>query len=157
MSTTTSFGSGRLIRQTALAAWCSVVAMIVIPAVMLLATEDAEALLVVMPGEGLLDEMPAGAAILSWDKWSATISVGRTGTVHDIYTAGALLVLPIRPNSCLNLGRAMPLAQGQSTSASSVIAASRAPSSWPSSQAMAPAKPWAWANWIFSAMEQASS
>jgi hypothetical protein len=103
MSTITSAKPRHISRQIAVAACCSLLALIAIPAAVVLVTEEADALLVLMPARGLLQEMPAGASILSWDDWSATIAAGGDGTIYDIYAAGALLVLPIRSRSCLNL------------------------------------------------------
>lgn len=71
----------------------------------LLATEKADAVLVVFPLQPSQLVLPDSVAILDWDGHQARFIGTRPGYVQDLYRAGALAVLPARTSGCIQLRR----------------------------------------------------
>lgn len=88
-------------RDVAVALVLALMALVAIPAVLVLLTDEADALLVIAPAKRLLAAMPEGSGLLVENGWSAVIAGGRKDIAWDAYAAGALLVLPARRSSCM--------------------------------------------------------
>jgi len=85
------------------ACMAAVAGAVLLSAAVLAVTEDAEAVLVVLPRPALLSGMPEGSGLVWWNGPFAAIASGGTGTVAHAYKTGALLVLPVRAQTCLFL------------------------------------------------------
>lgn len=69
----------------------------------LLATEKADAVLVVFPLPPGQITLPDSVAILDWDGHRGRFIGTRSGYVRDLYRAGAVAVLPARSGGCFSL------------------------------------------------------
>ncbi|MCB1387051.1 MAG: hypothetical protein KDJ80_14040 [Nitratireductor sp.] len=65
--------------------------------------EPADAVLALYPGGRSSVELPPHVSIVTWQGRAARLTADTPGWVGDVYASGALLVLPVRRRSCLDL------------------------------------------------------
>jgi hypothetical protein len=101
MSLTTE--ARRMARRVLTACMAALAGAVLLSAAVLALTEDAEAVLVVLPRPALLSSLPEGSGLVWWNGPFAAIASRGEGTVAHAYRTGALLVLPVRAQTCLSL------------------------------------------------------
>ncbi len=102
MSTTTE-PFRRLLRVLSVAAGIAAL-WVAASAVILAASEEAEAVSVILPSAALMNDLPDGVYVLGWDGAVALLKGTGNGYVAELYRRGAMLVVPARDATCLSLG-----------------------------------------------------
>lgn len=82
---------------------CLAIGWFAVSAGLMLVSGAAPAALVVLPDQAFFDELPDDIRILQWRRRSAVVTSSNPDYVRRLYKAGALLVLPARKQSCLDL------------------------------------------------------
>ncbi|NKB26253.1 MAG: hypothetical protein GKR99_01290 [Rhodobacteraceae bacterium] len=79
---------------------------IAVMAVVMVTTDAAPGAVVILPSQGLIGNLPDGAAILGHSPVSITLTSDAPGFGRALYAAGAWLVLPAGLTGCLPLPKA---------------------------------------------------